>query len=133
MYRKTRFRIVAALAAIICLLFSQLVMAAYACPALSHAAAAAAKPQASDRGDNSNDPCAEHDAARPGLCLTHCNPAALSLNHPQADTPPVMLVALHPLADHCQQAVLVSTVQQLDVPVRSPSPPHSILHCCFRM
>jgi hypothetical protein len=133
MYRNTRLRVAAAFAAIICLLFSQLAVAAYACPALLHSAAAATMAQATDRGDNSHDLCTEHDAARPGLCLAHCNPAELSLNHAQVDTPPVMLVALHPLADHCAPAVLVSTAPQLDVPLRSHSPPHSILHCCFRI
>ena len=88
MYRNIRLRLVAALAAIICLLFSQLAVAAYACPALLYsAAAAAAMSQATDRGDSSNDPCAEHDAARPGLCLTHCNPTELSLTHAQVEAP----------------------------------------------
>ncbi len=133
MYRNMRLRIAAALAGTICLLFSQLAAAAYACPASLHSVATQTLSQPTDRGDHGNVPCAEHDAARPGLCLAHCNPAELSLNHPQVDAPPVMLVVLHPLADHCEPAVLVSTAPQLEVPLRSHSPPLSILHCCFRI
>lgn len=133
MYRNTRLRIAAALGGIICLLFSQLAVAAYACPALSPSAAAKPWQETMDRGDNSDDWCAEHDAARSGLCLAHCNPPELSLNNAHVDTPPVMLVALHPLADYCVPVVMVSTAPQRDVPLRSHSPPHSILHCCFRI
>ena len=133
MYRNIRLRTAAALAAIVCLLFSQLAVAAYACPAPVHSAAAATPSPATDRGDNGHELCAEHDAARPGLCLTHCNPAELSLNHAQVDASPVVLVALHPLADHCAPSVLIAAAPLLDVPLRSHSPPFSILHCCFRI
>lgn len=132
MYRNTRLRIAATLAASVCLLFSQIVVAAYACPALLHSAAAQTVLQAADHGGNGDDPCADHDAARPGLCLAHCNPAELSLNHAQVDAPPVVLVVLHPLADQSEPAVLVSTAPPRDVALRSHSPPHSILHCCIR-
>lgn len=134
MYRNIRLRVAAALAAIICLLFSQLAVAAYACPALLHSAAAAATmSQAADHSDNSNDLCAEHDAVRPGLCLAHCNPTALSLTHAQVDAPQVMLVALYLLPDRWEPAALVSTAPPLDLPLRSRAPRLSVLHCCFRI
>jgi hypothetical protein len=79
------------------------------------------------------DLCAGHDAARPELCRVHCSPADLSLSHAQFDAPPVMLVALHPLAAQCGPAVLQSTAPRLDAPLQSHSPPLSILHCCFRI
>jgi hypothetical protein len=126
MYRNIRLRIAAALAAIVCLLFSQLAVAAYICPPLRHSVATETVLQAADRGGNGDDLCA-------ALCLAHCNPAESSLNHPQADAPPVLLVALHPLAAPCEPDVRVLTAPQLEVPIRSHSPPFSILHCCFRI
>jgi hypothetical protein len=132
MYRATRIRFAAALAAIACLLFSQLAVAAYACPALLHAAAAS-MPQSADRSDNGNGPCTGHDAARPGLCQFHCNPPELSLNHAQIDAPPVLLVASHPLSESCEPKALASTARPADRPLRSHAPPLSILHCCFRI
>ena len=136
MYRNTRLRSVAALAAMVSLLFSQLAVAAYACPALLHSTAAEPVSQTADHGTDvvhDVDMCAEHDTARPGLCLAHCNPADLSLNHAQADAPPVTLIALYPLASVCEPALLAATAPQTAVPLRNHSPPHAVLHCCFRI
>jgi hypothetical protein len=132
-YCNPRFRIAAALAAIICLLFSQLAVAAYACPAQLHPAVTATMSQAAERGDDGNGPCAEHDAARPELCLAHCNPTVLSLTHAQVEAPPVMLVALHPLAEDYEARALICAAQPTDLPMRSCAPRLSVLHCCFRI
>src|SRR5687768_8264521 len=98
MSRKKPLRIATALAAIFCLLWMQLAVAAYACPAGSEGVGAAAAMQAAGSTEAAAAPCSHHDATQPGLCLAHCNPADLSLNHAQADAPPVLLVPLHPLA-----------------------------------
>ena len=133
MFRNARLRIATALAAITCLLFSQLAVAAYACPPLLHGTEAAGQLEAAGHDESSVEACAEHDTTRPGLCLAHCNPAELSLTQPQGDAPPVMLVALHPLAGQYAPAALIPAAPQFEIPLRGHSPPLTVLHCCFRI
>ncbi|MBK7473205.1 MAG: hypothetical protein KAX84_19150 [Burkholderiales bacterium] len=132
MYRSARLRVAAASAAIVCLLFSQLAVASFACPALLHTAVAASAPEPADHADGA-DHCAGNDTARSGLCLAHCSPAQLSLNQPQADAPPAILVAVQPCSVQPETALLAKATPHFDVPLRSQSPPHAILHCCFRI
>ena len=133
MYRTARLRFAAASAAIVCLLFAQLAVASFACPALLHAAVAVSAPEPARHADETADHCAGNDAARSGLCLAHCSPAQLSLNQPQTDAPPLILVAAQPCPVQHQPAQLAAAAPQFDVPLRSHSPPHAILHCCFRI
>ena len=133
MYRSARLRVAAASAAILCLLFSQLAVAAFACPALLHAAVAASGPHPVDPANEATDHCAGNDAVRSGLCQAHCSPAQLSLSQPQTDAPPVILVAAQPCSARREPALLASGSPQFDVPLRGHSPPHTILHCCFRI
>jgi hypothetical protein len=116
----------------VCLLFSQLAVAAYACPTLSHSVSAAFS-QAAASGDNDDEPCTEHETARPGLCVAYCNPTDLSLSQAQVDTPPVMLVALHPVPAQTEPAILIPAGPRFELPLRSHPPPLSVLHCCFRI
>jgi len=137
-----RARAVAALTAIFCLVFSQLATAAFACatPAQGDADMAAMEGmqamQVVDGGPGSPDAadhCGDPDMAPSGLCQAHCNPLDLSLFHAQVDAPPVMLVALHPLADPFVPPAGVDPVLQSELPPRGHSPPLAILHCCFRI
>ena len=133
MYRSARLRVAAASAAIVCLLFSQLAVASFACPALLHAAVAASIPEPADHSGEAADHCAGNDTVRSGLCQAHCSPAQLSLNQPQVDAPPVILVAAQPFPAQREPALLATVSPQFDVPLRGHSPPHAILHCCFRI
>jgi len=55
------------------------------------------------------------------------------LSQVQADAPPVMLVALYPLADRWALADPISAATPLALPLRSRYPPLAVLHCCFRI
>ncbi len=118
-----------AIIAILCLLWAQVAVAAYACPVLLQDLESAVA-AAGSGGDAP--PCSEHDASRPGLCLAHCNPGTLSLTQYQVDTPPAILLPLHPVlpapvpAAQCAPAVPAAPAQH------AASPPLSVLYCCFR-
>ena len=138
------------------MLFAQLAVAAYACPALSSfleqaqqgPLATSAMPMAmampDDQAAGSNGPAApeamdcEHmgaatDQASPNLCAQHCQQGHQSDQVSTAAVPLVALTSLYALAPPSQTApVLPSPGAQPGV-FAAVSPPHSILHCCFRV
>jgi hypothetical protein len=71
-----RHRSLIAWVALLGILFSQLTLAAYACPMLNPANAPA---QMAAHGDMAGMPCAEMDAEQPLLCAQYCHPGQQSV------------------------------------------------------
>jgi hypothetical protein len=124
-------------------LFAQLAVAAYACPTFTPASqhrfgapSAMGMPNASATAFAGGDPFdgVLPDAAQPGLCLAHCQSG-----HQNADTkrapgvPLAMMYAAYPL-----EVVHPAAVSGFHRPTATgltvqTDPPHTILHCCFRL
>ena len=124
-------RLVAALIAVISLLFTQLALASYVCPGM--AMPASMTTVAVEAG--SMDHCTGMDMAQPSLCHAHDHVGQQSLDKP--DLPqvppfyafgPILTVVLldaaaPPLAD-------ILTISFL---ARATAPPLAIRHCCVRI
>lgn len=120
------------------MLFTQLAIAAYACPVIGNALA-------DDSVAMTGMPCAEVvvasgslDAAQPGLCLQHCqygsnqqvaDPSAL------APLPVAALAALFELAPAPLATTLAGPGWAVRERSRDRAPPvaHYIAHCCHRL
>jgi hypothetical protein len=116
-------RLVAAVLALVSLLFMQLSVAAYACPMQAPEMAA---PMAD---------CQGMDRASATLCQAHAEPVKQSLD--KAGTPAVQpfvaaavlfeVAALEPLMPRS------ASVAPSSIPAAGAAPPIAILHCCFRI
>ena len=120
------------------LLFAQMALAAYACPAGSDGAQGPASAMAGM-------PCAEMMAAgfqldpeQPALCMQHCQFGAVSSSAvgdvplavaPVTALPAVFIVALDDRLDRA----LSSWAEDERARDRPPPLAHSIAHCCFRI
>lgn len=116
-------RIVAALIALVSLLFMQLAVAAYACPMQAQKAPMAMAD------------CHMTDPVNPSLCHAHAESTKQSLD--KAATPAVqpfiagaVLVAVAGLDQLMPRCV---SVTPSCVPAAGAAPPIAILHCCFRI
>ena len=119
------------------LLFAQGALVAYACPGLTPALAV--NPGISERAAMPAD-CAQMgdmsamDGSTPNLCVAHCQLGQQSTDHPDAPSlPPVMRNALYVAT---ADPALPGSAQRAFACARTASstaPPHSILHCCFRI
>ena len=121
------------------LLFTQIAIAAYACPQLSPtrfsqpsaAVESMAMPSVADI-PLCCDGMGRTDPDNPNICAGHCQFGQQS-DQTQTPTMPAALLA---------SLYIVSPVPELTVPTRpaaasagilvAASPPHAILHCCFR-
>jgi hypothetical protein len=109
-------------------LFTQLAVAAYACPGQ----AVVVMPCAMAMG-NGDMPATDED--QPGLCAKHCQPDspapdpvhALSVGGP----PSIAVLTLE--ADSPAQGEVAAWTAKRRARDRAPPPPVSILHCCFRI
>lgn len=117
--------LIAAIIAIFSLLFTQLAMAAYACPALTVA------PAASMPG------CANMDMKmdQAGLCHSHCESGKQSADTPQAPlVQPFVAARLHIVVSVAESAAPYHAAQSGDALLkRSTAPPLAIRNCCFRI
>lgn len=125
-------RFFAALLAVVSVLFSQLAMAAYACPGLptGQAMAMAAEP------DHAMPDCEQMDAAQPALCHTHVQAGDQTLDKPPSpNVSPTVAVLLMPAMNDLHLTSSSPVVSYADVAAlrRSSDPPLSIQHCCFRI
>lgn len=123
-------RIFAVLLAIASLLFTQLAIAAYACPEL----APSSQVQLAAADMEAMPGCDEADLEQPSLCNAHMQAPDQSLDKPATPTvapsaailvaavPDVLNVASLPAITWAEPAWLL----------RSSEPPFSILNCCFR-
>ena len=118
-----RSRLVAAFVTLCCLLFTQLAVAAYACPALDKAPAAAIA-----------SPCANMDMQQPGLCKAHCEAGqqTVDANSPLHITPFVP-AALAVVGLELPAAAPNFVSHDSNCLNHSTAPPLSIRNCCFRL
>ena len=139
------------------MLFAQMAVAAYACPGLSSALEQARQGLASaatmglgmapadDRamapGDAAAAPEAmdcEHmgaavDKASPNLCAQHCQQGHQSDQASTVAVPLVVLTSLYTLTPPTETARVPRSPAAQPGVFAAVSPPHSILHCCFRI
>lgn len=124
-------RFFAVLLAVVSVLFSQLAMAAYACPGLStgQAMVMAAEP------DHVMPDCEQMDSAQPALCHAHVQAGDQTLDKPPSpNVSPTVAVLLIPAMNELHLA-FSPVVSCTDVAAlrRSSDPPLSIRNCCFRI
>jgi hypothetical protein len=121
----------------IVLLFSQLAVAAYACPAMNG-------PPANEPATMAGMPCAEMMAAgepldpeQPTLCMQHCQFGSTSHvgDHlPSVFAPVTAFPALFTVSfDERLHLALRSWAEDDRVRDRPPPLAHSIAHCCYRI
>jgi hypothetical protein len=122
----------------IALLFSQIAVAAYACPAIGERAGAA------DATAMAGMPCAEMMAAgvpldpqQPTLCMQHCQFGSTTqvVDHvPAVFAPVTAFPALFTVSgDERLELGLSSWVDHERLRNRPPPLAHSIAHCCYRI
>lgn len=123
--RPIRVRVIAI--AIFALLFAQLSVAAYACPST-------AKPAADVMmGMDCEGMAGQLDTASPNLCAEHCQYDSQSDQLRTPTAPLVALVSLYvvPLTSTSREPSQLSIASSGLLAARAP--PHTILHCCFRI
>lgn len=134
------------------LLFAQLAIAAYACPALSASLAGgsssemsmpmvqdadAAAPEDARGSSMQGSPCADMvgatDASSGNLCAEHCKYGQQSDHASTLTVPAVLLSALYPMTPWAPETPPPprSAAASLSALVAA-SPPHAILHCVSR-
>jgi hypothetical protein len=130
-------------------LFAQLAVSAYACPRSSSAAgmkmqmAAAAAPDAgatdaavstADRqAPNCEDMAGSMDPEFANLCAEHCHQGQQSDHSATLTVPAALLNALYVIALAPEPAVAPRPAADATSALVAASPPHTILHCCFRI
>lgn len=129
-------RFVAALVALVSVLFTQLAVAAYACPsmqvgqAMEMALMAAAEPDHHMMPD-----CAAMDVEQPALCHAHAQVGDQSLDKPNLpDVSSSVAILLVPEIGDIHVAYRpVHAYADASSRMRALAPPLSILNCCFRI
>jgi hypothetical protein len=118
-------RIVAALIALVSLLFMQLAVAAYACPMQTGEA----------RAQMAMADCDGMDRMNPSLCHAHAKAGKQSLDKPAtpAVQPFIAAAVLVEVAGLDQLMPRSASVAPASVPAAGAAPPIAILHCCFRI
>jgi len=117
-----RHRVLAALIALVGMLFMQLAVAAYACPGSGEPLPPTAMAD-----------CDEVDPAAPALCHAHCQDGQTSLDKPEVRTAAaavmffMALIAVEPVS-----AGIHTRYEPASLLRRSTAPPISIRHCCLR-
>lgn len=139
------------------LLFGQMAIAAYACPALSGApqslptmamdasaatmpgdaagASMAVSPDTSATSDMAAMAgCDQIDDSTANLCVEHCHFGQQSADHASAPTvPAALLTTLYTLPVQPEALGLSRPSADSDFKRVAAAPPHAILHCCFRI
>lgn len=133
------------------LFFSQLAIAAYACPALSASLAGDSSPamfvpMAQDAAIAQEDargfamqvsPCADMvgatDSGSSNLCAEHCKYGQQSDHSSTVSVPAVLLSTLYPMTPWAPEtAPPVRPAAAFLSALVAASPPHAILHCVYR-
>lgn len=135
MNRSRHFRRVAALIALIGMLFMQYAVASYSCPMSQAGQGIAAVAMSIDSADQGMPGCLGMDGVQPNLCNAYDQGGNQSLDKP--DLPQVkpfltagLAVSLIPIDDASQSTVLPPAAVLL---TRATAPPLSIRNCCFRI
>lgn len=125
-------------------LLAQMAISAYACPALAVTKAQMLLVAAGDQPVVSNDAgvqamtdCADMaggmDPSFPNLCAEHCHQGKQSDQAPTLTVPAVLLCALYVTAFALEPPTALGPAADATSALVAASPPHTILHCCFRI
>lgn len=116
------------------LLYTQMAIAAYACPGLSAVKLPEDQAAASVTPDGGAIGPVQTDASAPNLCIEHCRYGQQSADHtPAPAAPAALLSSLYALPALPETSVRTRLASGLEGPLAAASPPHAILHCCFRI
>lgn len=135
MYRSRQFRFVAALIALVGMLFMQLAVASYACPGVMMGQGDHAVTVPADNADQNMSGCQGMDEAQPNLCHAYGHTGSQSLDKPDLpQVQPFVAVGLAlPLISIDITHRPAATPPEADQLTRSTAPPLSIRNCCFRI
>tara|TARA_B100001105_G_scaffold201585_1_gene165279 strand:- start:3761 stop:4195 length:435 start_codon:yes stop_codon:yes gene_type:complete len=126
------------------LVFAQVAVAAYACPAMSTGSVSGepghSAPMgmgqgiASAMGVGGMPDGARVDPSQPNLCAAHCQTGQQNADgRPAPTVPPALLASLYPVVPAAPRTQLALARAAVDDPPPAASPPLAILHCCFRI
>ena len=123
------------------LLIAQMAIAAYACPALSSAATGTMQmpPTSAEQGQpmaqssNCDDMVGAMDPSSPNLCAEHCKVGQQSDKAPTLNTPVAVLTALYATPLVPETAPPPRPAAATLSALVAASPPHTILHCVYRI
>ena len=120
------------------LLFAQMAIAAYACPGRSPAAAGTPQMATATvhtvQMANCDDMAGAIDAASATLCAEHCKYGQQSDQAPTLNVPVAVLTALYATPPVTEMAALTPRAAAASISALvAASPPHTILHCVFRI
>ncbi len=124
------------------IVFAQVAVAAYACPAMPAGSATGDAAHAAMMGQGMISATGAYgmlgaprlDPSQPGLCAAHCQTGQQNADGKPATTvPPALLVSLYPVAPAAPRAQPALARAAVDDPPPAASPPLAILHCCFRI
>ena len=124
-----RHRLITVLFALFSLLWTQLAIAGYACPAETKAIQTAAMAAAGM-------PCADDtamDMEQPGLCNAHCQPTQKTVEKVQAPTPMGAVATGFTYSLEPSRVSAPRPLSQSPSLLRSSAPPISVRNCCFRI
>ncbi len=129
-------RFLTALIALVGMLFAQLAVAGYSCPAHQAGITSEAAMAPVNSDDQRMPGCEQMDKELPSLCHAHAQGANQSLDKPELPPlPPFSAAALTLVVTH----IAMSDFSVDHFPQSSPllaritAPPLSIRHCCFRI
>ena len=134
-----RSRFAAALIALLSVLFTQLAVAAYACPRMQIAQAmeSIAEPVAAAERDENHDMagCTGMDAQVSPRCQDYGQSGNQSLDKPELPhVPPFITARLVQAVSHDDLAYPATTPASTSLSLtRTTAPPLAIQHCCFRI
>ena len=120
--------------ALISVLFTQLAVAAYACPGLLSSSGSAAMLSTSDATPDPMPDCGQPDTKRPMLCHAHCQEGQQSVDKTQLPTIAPLIAVGFVLV--LLSVPVVGRPLDLSPPShleRATAPPLSIRNCCFRI
>jgi len=129
-------RFLAALIALVGMLFAQLAVAGYACPAHQAGMTSGSAVPLASASNQAMPGCEQMDSDQPSLCHAHAQGASQSLDKPELpNLLPFSAAALTLVVLH----IAVPDVSVGNLPRSSPllarvtAPPLSIRNCCFRI
>ena len=128
-------RIAAALVALICVLFTQLAVAAYACPGMEIARAMQTAAMSADMDHGLMQDCEGMDMEQQSLCHEHAQTGKQSLDKPPLpNLSPSLAIVLVPAVGDIHLAYRPDTDHaEASWLMRTSAPPLSIRNCCFRI
>lgn len=132
-----RSRCLSALLALICVLFAQIAVAAYACPSMQigQAMASIAVPAVNSAHHQEMAGCVDMDFDQPLACHDYGQSRSQSLDKPAApDVQPFVASSVMLTISLVDPSVLEPVLPLAQrVPSRATSPPLIIRNCCFRI